>query len=47
MKLVIVGAGINVNELDEVVVPPAVVTAIVPVVPVATTAVILVELTTE
>ena len=41
-----VGAGINVKLPEEVAVPPGVVTAIVPVVPLATTAVILVALTT-
>ena len=45
-RFVIVGADINVNELVEVAVPPGVVTKIVPVDPLATTAVILVALTT-
>jgi hypothetical protein len=43
---VIVGAGINVRLLEELAVPPGVVTDIVPVVPLATTAVMLVALTT-
>jgi hypothetical protein len=42
----IVGAGINVRLLEELAVPPGVVTDIVPVVPIATTAVMLVALTT-
>ena len=41
-----VGAGINVKLLEELAVPPGVVTDIVPLVPLATTAVILVALTT-
>ena len=40
------GAGINVKLLEELAVPPGVVTDIVPLVPLATTAVILVALTT-
>ena len=47
VKLVIVGAGITVNELALVAVPPGVVTAITPVVaPVGTVAVMLVAETT-
>ena len=47
VKLVIVGAGITVNELVLVAVPPGVVTAITPVVaPVGTVAVMLVADTT-
>ena len=42
----IMGAGINVKLPEELAVPPAVVTDIVPVVPLATTAVMLVALTT-
>jgi hypothetical protein len=41
-----VGAGINVKLLEELAVPPGVVTDIVPLVPIATTAVMLVALTT-
>ena len=41
-----VGAGINVKLLEELAVPPVVVTDIIPVVPLATTAVMLVALTT-
>ena len=46
VKLVIVGAGINVNPFASVATPPGVVTTILPVVPDPTVAVICVELST-